>query len=471
MKKWGAYIALFISIHVCAQTPLEQFLAQPAIQYANVSVLVTRLSNGEIIDSYRAQNTVAPASVIKLLTTATALEHWGSDHRFETQLCYSGSISQGVLHGNLYIVGKGDPTLGGQEWGGNAFLTNWVAAIRKAGIQRIEGGVIADVSYYDGDALNPGWLYEDAGNYYAPGTFAIAYLDNTLHIQLKSGAIGTTASVVKTTPNVPGLTFENHIRCSSITYDGAYVHGLPYQNCRYLTGSIPSNKGTFGVRGDLPNPGLMLAQHLTGHLRQSKIDVRDNAGYIAEADGVQRKIIYTHYSPSLASIVEKTNQQSINLNAEMLFRNLGAEQSAPGTIHQSADFIQQFWRNRGVNIYSARILDGCGLSPQNGISAESLVSLIRYMLNSKENNAFVQSLPASGQTGTLKQFLVGTELEGKVQAKSGTIKGTKNYAGLMDLNNNEQLVFAIMVNGSSSSNKQIQHAIETYLIHVYRATK
>jgi len=454
-----------------AQTPLDRFLHSPAIQFANVGVSIQRLSTGEQVEKYRNSNLIPPASVMKLFSTATALEHWGADYRFTTELRYSGTIRDGVLYGDLYIVGHGDPTLGGRDWGEDAFFAQWIKAVREAGIQRIEGRIIANTSYYDGSALNPGWLYEDIGNYYAPGIFALAYLDNTMNVQLKSGPVGSVATVLKTFPDIPDIHFENHIRCTEIDYDGAFVHGLPYQNCRYLTGSIPSNHGVFGVKGDIPNPPLLLADHLTRRLRVSGIQVRDSATWISESNRVTTRLIYTHYSPALVSIIEQTNMHSVNLNAEMLFRNLAAEIKVPCTIHNASDYIKQFWRNRGVDIFTAQILDGCGLAPQDGLSPDNLVNLLTYMSRSSNYDVFFQSLPISGQSGTIRNLLANTELWGKVHAKSGTIKGTRNYAGYIDLPDGDELVFAVMVNCSNASGAQIKRAIEQYLLDVYRANK
>ncbi len=471
MRHSALYIALMCALSLQASESVDILTSAAATCDANVALKVQRLSNGEVVDAYRANNLIPPASTIKLFTTATALEMYGADYRFATPLTYDGTLQNGVLSGNLYIEGRGDPTLGGADWGNEAFLNQWVSAIRKAGIRSIKGGVVADLSYYDGDAVNPGWLWEDIGNYYAPGIFALAYKDNTLSIQLQSGAYGSLAQVVKTIPDMPDLVFENHIRCTEIDKDGAFVHGVPYQNCRYLTGSIPSNMGLFGIKGDLPNPGLLLAQHLTTALRRSGISVRSEADYTCQRPSKTRTVLYTHNSAPLSSIVAKTNMRSINLNAEMLFRNLSAVQSVPCTIHNAVDVLKQFWNNRGVGLYSARILDGCGLAPQNGVSPEQFVRLLMYMANSPVKDAFFQSLPVSGKSGTLKSLLAKTELAGRVHAKSGTIKGTRNYAGYIDLPDGDQLVFAVMVNSSVGTNAQIQHAIEQYLLDVYRRNK
>ena len=145
----------------------------PITGQSNMSVLVQNMRTGEIIDSYRPDHVVPPASVMKLLTTGAALEMLGANYRFKTTLEYSAPIENGVLRGDLYINGTCDPSLG---WKGKTgFLDQWVRAIREAGITRIEGAVIADMTLLDGDAVNPSWLCEDAGNYYAPGIFGRLY--------------------------------------------------------------------------------------------------------------------------------------------------------------------------------------------------------------------------------------------------------------------------------------------------------
>ena len=245
-----------------------------------MSVLVQNLNTGEVIDSYRPDHVVPPASVMKLLTTGAALEILGPGYRFPTVIEYSGTIEKGILHGDVYIHGCCDPSLGWQ--GKTAFLNLWVKAVKAAGIQRIEGGVIADMTMLDGEAQNPGWLCEDAGNYYAPGIFALNYYGNTMNIVLKSGEPGSIATVVNTDPKVEDVYFINHVRCDKITYDGAFVSGLPYSRERYLTGAVPSNLGTFGVKGDLPNPGLLLARHFTTRLRESGVSVNREATYDAD---------------------------------------------------------------------------------------------------------------------------------------------------------------------------------------------
>ena len=443
--------------------------SHPITGQANMSVLVQNLNTGEVIDEYRSDKVVPPASVMKLLTTAAALEMMGPGFRFPTVLEYTGTIENGVLHGDLYVRGGCDPSLG---WKGrNAFLNQWVKAVKAAGIQRIHGAVVADMTMLDGEAQNPNWLCEDAGNYYAPGIFALNYYGNTMNIVLESGAPGTVARVLKTEPAVSDIRFINHIRCDKITYDGAFVSGLPYSCERYLTGAVPSNLGTFGVKGDLPNPGLLLARHFTAKLREAGVEVRHEASYLADYNPLTppRTELYIHYSEPLSEIIKETNVNSNNLYAEALFRYLGTRYTLPGTIHNSQDLLRDYWRRRGVSVQNAIIKDGCGLAPQDAVSAKAFVQLLTVMHTSPNAGAWMASLPVSGKSGTLTSLCPKTVLEGRIHAKSGTIAGTKNFAGYIDAPNGDTWVFAILINSAPGKAKNIQHVIQKYLLDVYSA--
>jgi len=433
-----------------------------------MSVLVQNLTTGEIIDEYRSDKVVPPASVMKLLTTGAALEILGPGFRFPTILEYAGTIDNGVLYGNLYIRGGCDPTLG---WKGRtAFLNQWVKAVQAAGIQRIDGAVIADMTMLDGEAQNPGWLCEDAGNYYAPGIFALNYYGNTMNIVLKSGEPGTVATVTGTDPKVDDIVFINRIRCDKIQYDGAFVSGLPYSRERYLTGAVPSNLGTFGIKGDLPNPGLLLARHFTARLREAGVSVQRDATYEPDYNPLTppRQELYTHYSEPLSEIIKETNINSNNLYAECLFRYLGTRYTLPGTIHNSQDLLRDYWRRRSVAVQNAIIKDGCGLAPQDAVSAKAFVQMLAVMYNSPNKEAWMASLPVSGKTGTLTSLCPKTPLEGRIHAKSGTIAGTKNFAGYIDMPNGDTWVFAILINSAPGKAKNVQHVIQQYLLDVYK---
>ena len=442
--------------------------SNPITEQANISVYIQNLNTGEVIDSHRETNVVPPASVMKLLTTGAALELYGADYQLKTVVEYTGVIRHDTLFGDLYVRGGCDPSLGTN--GQTGFQYKWAKAVKGAGIKVIKGAVIVDATMLDPEAQNPAWLCEDAGNYYAPGIFGLNYYDNTMNVVLKSGPVGSVAEVTKTEPYVEDIVFINHIRCAKIDYDGAFVSGIPYSNERYLTGSVPSNLGTFGVKGDLPNPGLLLARHFTKVLQESGVKVLKEPTYQAVYNPMSppRVEIYTHLSPKMSELIAEANINSNNLYAEALFRFLGTRYGQPGTIHNAQDVLKEFWKNKKISIQNAIIKDGCGLAPQDAISAKTLVELLTVMARSKNAEVWKASLPTSGQTGTLKSLCAGTVLEGKIHAKSGTIAGTKNYAGYIDAPNGDTWVFAIMINSAPGKAKNIQKVIQDYLLDVYK---
>lgn len=462
-KHIATLLICIVSITLQAQNALQNFLNEPALRHANISFLLQDSQTGKAISQHNPNTLATPASVTKLFTTATALELYGGDYRFTTTLETDGTLlPDGTLQGNLYIVGSGDPTMGSFKHGDRSFIFTWLKKIKQHGIKKIEGKVIADISFFDPEAINAQWIWEDIGNYYAPGISALSYMDNTLHIQLQSGPIGTTPKITKVTPEIDGLEFENHLKCTHVTFDSAYVHGIPLHNKRFLFGAIPSNKGVFGLKGDIPNPALLLAQHFTQLLREASVNVTQEADYTFRRD-TTREVIYTHYSPCLRDIVWEINQKSNNHYAEHLFRHLGSQMGIPASANHSIATIKSYWRTR-IWDDTYFIADGSGLSPLNAISATTFVRLIHYMTQqSTHKEDFLYSLPTAGKSGTLTSFLKGTYLEGHLQAKSGTTRRIKSYGGIIRTPEGKNYTFAIIVNNATCSPRNLQYLIQKLL--------
>lgn len=468
MKRYFTLLLLSIlAIGSFAQTPIHVLTDNAIMRDAGIGVLVKDLTTGETLDAYNERQLLTPASCMKLLSTATALELLGADYRYSTYLETDGYVENGVLYGNLYVRGTGDPSLGSHKRGNPAITGVWAQELLKKGIRAIQGAVVADISAFNYDAINPGWLWEDMGNYYAPGIYALSYLDNTLQITLTSTAVGSMAEVVKVVPDYPGITWENHIRCVAKNEDNAFVHGVALSNTRYLMGSVPAGQGTFGLKGDMPNPGWFLAHQFTLSLRNAGVKVKEEARFERLPGSSNRTLLYEHRSRSLRELVAETNIHSNNHYAEHIFRSLGTRLRTPSSIQDAVDVERQCWDNRGVSFTSARLYDGCGLAPMDAVSAEQFVGLLTYMNGSKQQAAFYESLPIAGQSGTLKGLLAGTALEGRVHAKSGTITGVKSYAGYIEMPNGHRLAFAVIVNNSLGKMRAAQAVIADYLLALY----
>ncbi len=456
-------------IFVEALTPgLKHFVDSPNFAGGNLAVLVKEIKSGRSVVDYRSEKSLLPASNMKLVTTATALELLGSDFRFQTPLEYDGTIdAQGTLHGNIYIVGSGDPTIGSEVFNDHDFINRWVEAVRKLGIKTVLGHVIADVSAFDREVTPPDWTWENMGNYFAAGAYGLSVYDNMYSIYFKTGATGTTPSILGTIPAMYELRFHNMAKAGKIGEDDddGYIHGAPFNNERTITGTIPANRESFHIKGDMPNPPLTLASVFTQQLNCAGIPV--SGAPLDDAQGnVSRTRFYLHVSPILAEIIKETNMQSNNMYAEHLFKRLALINNAVATRDAATQLVRDFWKQRGLDVSTFFQHDGCGMSPMNGVTPRFFVQLLTYMrTQSKNKEAFFASLPVAGQSGTFKKLLAGTPLAGKVMAKSGSIRRVLCYSGYITLSNKEY-AFSVMVNNYIGSSTDARKTIEQLLLSV-----
>jgi D-alanyl-D-alanine carboxypeptidase/D-alanyl-D-alanine-endopeptidase (penicillin-binding protein 4) len=445
---------------------LQQFLSSPIVAPANVGIIIQEAKTGKTVMEYRSDKCLIPASNMKLITTATALEMLGKDFRFETPLEYDGTIdSKGTLNGNIYIVGTGDPTTGSSVFNDGQFIARWIEAVRKAGIKAIRGHIIADVSAFDKEVTPPDWTWQNMGNYFAAGDYGLSLFDNSYTLTFRTGKPGTRPEITGTYPPMYELTFINRMKAgpTGSDDDDGYLHGAPFSNERIITGTIPPNRESFSIKGDMPNPPLKLATYFTEQLNAAGINV--SAKPLDEAPGqASRTRFYTHLSPALSEIITETNYQSNNLYAEHLFKRLALISHSVATRSDAIETVKSFWNGKGVGTTGIFIEDGCGLSPVDGISPAFFAGLLRYMYTYSENkDVFINSLPVAGVSGTLKSLLADTPLAGKVRAKSGSIRRVLCYSGYIQ-NGKKEYVFSIMINNFSGSYKDMRKTIEPLLL-------
>lgn len=462
-----AFLLLF-TIVAFSHKAVSDFTQSSLLKNANVSLLVQDLTTGQVLYEYRPKSMSIPASTMKVVTTATVLELFGSDYRFETKLLVDGTVSkEGVLNGNLIIRGGGDPTLGSDKLGNKDFISLWVESVKATGIKRIVGRIVADESIFDTQVINPKWTWEDMGNYYAPGIHGISYLDNTYRTTFRSGDYGTTPEIIGIEPEIQGLEIENHLKSTSITYDAAYFFGAPNSNFRTIYGEIPANRSEFIVKGDIPNPALLLASHFQKALTSAGIFISEYP-VVQTEQMAKGELIYTHYSLELSKIITEANVKSNNHFAEYLFKFIGTKDSRIGTTNDAIQIIRSYWKSKGLSVDQLSQYDGSGLSPCDAVSANFFVELLTYMKRkSAYSSTFFKSLPVSGGRGTLSNFLVNTPLQGKVFAKSGTIENVKCYAGYIELKK-RTLVFSLMVNNPNGSSKQVISKMEDFLLNLIK---
>lgn len=458
--------ALLIVVQLSAQNALDSFVNCNLLRNANISLMVRDLASGKTLYEYRANHPTITASTMKTITTSTALELLGGDYRFKTMIEYDGKIDKkGTLHGNIYVRGCGDPTLGSSKLGDTLFLKRWGTEIKKFGIKKIKGNIVADNSAYDDMGINQHWQWEDLGNYYGAGAYALAYKDNTYSIQFSSKEVGTTPEITKVTPNVKELTFINNLKTTNTQSDNIYIFGAPKDNTRTLRGEIPPNKMNITVDGDIPNPGKLLVDDFKYELIQQGIAIRGDTYEISSPSANTREPIFTHLSPELREIIKAINVPSNNHYAEQLFRHLSFIKDSLGTSAASANIIKSYWEQKSLPVDQLFMLDGSGLSPVNAVSALFFVDLLTYMEQSKNSTDFINSLPIAGISGTVKILLDKTRLEGKVRAKSGTITRVRCYVGYLN-DGDKKWAFAILVNNQNGSARDVTDKIEEFLLNI-----
>ena len=477
-------LCLLLCLHLLAgaQTPapVKWLLQAPYMRGASFSLVVKDVQEGRTVYSYDTDRLQSPASVLKTVATATALEILGEDYRYPTTLEYDGILENGTLEGNLYIKGSGDPSLGSSHFalGQNKFLSTWIAALQKAGIKHITGSVISDESIFDTEGVSIKWLREDMGNYYAPGSYGISIFDNMYKLSLQTGAAGTRPVLKGTEPDIPFIRFKNYLKAAPVSSDSAYIIGAPLDDMRYLYGVLPANREAYVLKGDIPDPALYLACYLTDQLQQKGIRVDGSPScYRIEVEENrwkkgERKEIVTTYSPTLREIASICNHVSHNLYADALVKTVGLQYKPRrnemiSSFGRGVQVVKEYWEKKGLDVFPLRMNDGSGLAPADKVSAGFMGELLVYMATeSAVSDAFIASLPQAGIEGSVRNFLKGSKLQGKARLKSGGITGVRSYAGYITKDGKTYAV-AVFSNNYSCSMSRMTGALEKLLLQLF----
>ena len=477
-------LCLLICFHLLAgaQTPapVKRLLQAPYMRGASFSLVVKDVQEGKTVYSYDTDRLQSPASVLKTVATATALEILGEDYRYPTTLEYDGILESGTLEGNLYIKGSGDPSLGSSHFapGQNKFLSTWIAALQKAGIKHITGSVISDESIFDTEGVSIKWLREDMGNYYAPGSYGISIFDNMYKLSLQTGAAGTRPVLKGTEPDIPFIRFKNYLKAAPVSSDSAYIIGAPLDDVRYLYGVLPANREAYVLKGDIPDPALYLARYLTDQLQQKGIRVDGSPScYRIEVEENrwkkgERKEIVTTYSPTLREIASVCNHVSHNLYADALVKTVGLQYKPRrnemiSSFGRGVQVVKEYWEKKGLDVFPLRMNDGSGLAPADKVSAGFMGELLVYMATeSAVSDAFIASLPQAGIEGSVRNFLKGSKLQGKAHPKSGGITGVRSYAGYITKDGKTYAV-AVFSNNYSCPMSRMTRALEKLLLQLF----
>ena len=449
------------------------FLSDSDLKNASVSFYAIDLKTGEVIAQINPDLLLSPASTMKIFTTAAALEIFGPDYHFTTQIEYSGKIlKDSSLQGNIYLKGGGDPVFYSHLFNSNYsnpdFFSKAAVEIKGKGINKIKGSVIGDASYYEDNWVPPTWIMADVANYYGASPFALSFMDNEYKVHFQTGSnSGDSTTIVKIDPEIPEMKLENRVKSLDVNDDQSVIFGGPFENLRIITGCLPLQKNNYEVKGSIPDPPLLAAMILQKVLFQNGITVTDSAKSLngmslLKNDTNIRFPLISIKSPSLKDIIYYTNIKSVNLYAEHLLRQIGLKEKGKATNQTGIDAINDFWKP-----YTKKIMmfDGSGLSRFNAVSAKQLVSVLSYMKKQSKNfEYFYNSLPVASRSGSLSGMFTGSFAENNLRAKSGYMTGVRSYAGYVKIKSSKEIAFAVIINNYSSSPSRVKSQIEQLLI-------
>lgn len=433
---------------------LERLLADPALQRAHVGLKVAVAETGEVLFERAAEKRFTPASTVKLVTGAVALDRLGADFRWRTRLAGGGPVEDGTLEGDLWVVGGGDPGIGRSE------LESWASALRDAGVRRIEGDVVADGRSLARPLWGRGWMWDELHLGWATGVTALQLDEAGVQAWLLPGS-------------EPGDPVSARVRepAVDLPLEVAVRTGPPGSRPRLVRRSDDAAPGSGRIEGWIPAdadslPLWMAPVHPTGELverfgrvlRDAEIRVGGRLRRAREIeeppavggpedDGEFPATALVFRSDSLGGVLGDMLAPSDNQTAEILLRTLGREEGREGTPRAGLEVLGEVVSGWGVAPDALALADGSGLSRYDELTPAALVRVLRRVWRSPQHEVFLSALAAPGEDGTLESRLLDTAARERLRAKTGSLAAVRGLAGYVEAGDGTTLIFALLVNG------------------------
>lgn len=426
---------------------LDAVLALPAGAKGRLSAQVMDVESGEILYANHATDPIIPASNMKLIMMAAAIDLLGPDYKYQTVVA--------VRDTDLIIVGSGDPSLGDDrqavERGTSitSILHEWAAVLKKAGIKQIPGNIVVDDSVFDRQFTHPKWPKNQYQSWYEAPVGALNFAENCVKAMVVPTQPGKKAKVQL----IPGNTY---VKVQNETSTGAKSGPIALR---------PADSDTLIVRGGVSKSGML-----------EKVTVRDPGLFfgsvirtILSTNGIkvggqvvrekvrlengrlpkECHVVHVHRSP-LGDVLRRCGKDSRGMFAEALIKTLGAQGGQVGSWDTGRSMVHTFLRKAGIPANQITIDDGSGLSRYNRLSANVATRVLRYIYQggSAKFDLLRNSLATPGTEGTLKKRLREPAMRDRVFAKTGYINNVWSLSGYLRTENDQWLAFAIFYNGS-----------------------
>ncbi len=437
---------------------LDEVLTAPVLTRARVGVAVIDCSSGEMVYARDPDLLLNPASNLKVLTSAVALSVLGPAFRFRTSVLYDGTLNEGVLSGNLYLRGEGDPEL--------VYETVWkmVKDLQAQGLTTIMGDLVADDTFFDEQRLIPDWNEDDLDDethaYNAP-LGALSFNFNTVALVVRPGA--TVKAPVRITFETP----TGYVRIENRATTGGRNSKPTLRFSRrsedsgpelVLEGRLPINSGFKRYYRTVPNPPQFALTLMSEMMAREGIVIRGGRRLGRTPDGAVA--LHYHHSSSLDILMKHMNKLSSNFIAEQTVKAMGARvYGAPGTTEKGIQVMRDYLQQAKLPWDTSAFYNGSGLSYRTRVSARQLAGVLCYVeRDHRQRYDFLATFPIAGVDGTLRRRMIGTGAEGNLRAKTGSIKGIFGFSGLLESQDQRNLAFSFLVNDIEGKVAEVRQA-------------
>lgn len=445
---------------------IESVMAEVERQDGRWGLRIESLDRGQVLYDHNANESFVPASNQKLFVTAAALTLLGPEFRYETHLeATARPDAAGTVHGDLVVVGSGDPSFTPRFQEGDALapFRAWARALTEAGVRRVSGDLVGDDNAFDDRGLAEGWAERYLSSWYAAESGALALNDNCLDLELKAGDGDIGDPLALEILPAPGFgTIDNQTRVAPRGQGrGVSVHREPGSNVYQIRGTLSHAARPRRLTITVHNPTAFFTGVLKTVLESEGIRIDGAARDIdtladpARLEGPERWRVATHQSPTLLEIVRATNKKSQNLYSEQLLKTLGQRLGGEGSHATGARALRSFLEMNGIDTRGLEAVDGSGLSPLNRVSPAQLTGLLRMMAGHPHYDYFLESLPVAGRDGSLRHRMDNSLAENRVRAKTGHIRHTATISGYATTVGGERLVFSLMTNDIRRSSWEV----------------
>ncbi len=466
-------------------TEVVELLGRYPWRAARWSVFVVSLDRGDTLVAVMPDTALAPASNMKLLTSAAALRELGPGYRFRTWLLSDGVLAGGELRGDLVLYGTGDPGISDRFYESKVTVFEELAdQLLARGVRRVTGDLVGDASYLPGPLRPEGWNRRDLNDYFAAAVSALSFNENVVSIRVEPAQRSGWRPAVHTLPEHSGLVVDNR----AVTVEGpgrvfvqrdepmapVVVEGRIQRGgravWREITVSDPATFALAAFRAVLDARGIAIGG--------SDRVVRDPAESLLGANPItaptttrrRTRIFATRVSPPLREYLAVMNKRSNNLFTELVFRTVGRVREGSASPSAPARAVASSLAELGVDTAGLIQLDGSGLAAENRVRTATLVDVLTRMASSADWNEFWATLPVAGNRRELGR-MYRTPAAGNLRAKTGTIEGVSALSGVVASQDGERLAFSILVNGTPSTTraKRIENEIGVRLASFHRA--